>query len=420
MPLVKLALTDSTACAVINTTNTITQGASGTSCKFPDIGEDWGIVQKIDVKSKLKVKSEVDTDKRIKSRMSDVQLEKLFRIGNRVSIVDVTKSEWVGEIISRFWVTQDRTLYIQHRGTTNTGRNFLMPYGILLDRIMGAKEIFTTIKQTKFSNWMNYWIKFLIPHLTEYYVVNGAMAEAESKYNKYCNSPYYINAYTKYERRKEGLEDLLDNFYILYLSMASAGESRNWTESFIEYHEIEKIHKELALDIIGRGCRGIRYRVWEEVFDRWGTIWNQEDKISMLKALERVFTGFRWRKGYGGVKWAEAVTLVIDRLTNKISKPVFVDTAVNLTHNSNNIIDKLLWVPHCVKHYKWLLNTKAEATDALNLLRRVSVLARGKHALKEAGEYNIPWGQYRDFITFKGGKIVKEKEKTKISEKGEG
>jgi len=352
--------------------------------------------------------------------MSETQLEKLFRIGNKVAIVDTVESKWVGEIVSRFWVTQDKTLFIQNKGITNTGGGFTMPYGVLLNHITDAKEIFTTIKQTEFSNWINYWIKFLIPHLTEYYVVNGAMAEAESKYNKYCNSPYYVNAYTKYGRRKEELEDLLDNFYTLYLSMASAGESRNWPESFIEHYEIEKIHKELALDIIGKGCRGVRYTVWERVFDKWGTVWGLEDKISILRALERIFTEFKWRKSYGGIKWAGAVTLVIDRLTNRISKSVFVDTAVNLTHNSNSIIDKLLWAHHCVRHYKWLLNTKAEAPDALNLLRRVSVLARGKHALKEAGEYNIPWGQYKDFITFKGGKIVKEKKKAKISEKGEG
>lgn len=121
------------------------------------------------------------------------------------------------------------------------------------------------------------------------------------------------------QRQLNDLVDDTDRSFVDYIDMACGGELRH--------------HPRVG----GKHLNSNRAKSW--------IAWKSLREIRGVEALMDAFWLFNdfTSGGYGGPLWAGAAQLLHSRLTNKITKTVFVDQAFSLVHNGGVFLNKQHW-----------------------------------------------------------------------------
>jgi hypothetical protein len=166
-------------------------------------------------------------------------------------------------------------------------------------------------------------------------------------------SPY---AYTSHEdivrknedERFEELTNKLEEFFKTYIIISCAGEAR-YAWSMID-DGIKALPEWLPVREIIKN-NPARQGMWR--YAHW--LLSQRSCSEMAVDLVHIF-GLKWMtSAYGGAKWQSIAQHLMDYLSGKMSKMIFVDQAVSLCHNGNIFLDKLyidIYSTKCILDYK--------------------------------------------------------------------
>lgn len=114
------------------------------------------------------------------------------------------------------------------------------------------------------------------------------------------------------------------------------------------------------------------------------------DPNSFLPVLVNLYTDKGWRDGYGGPKWANIAE--IGTKYRKMPNTVFVDNAIDLSHNGGSMFNKrILFKQYAPYGYKHMLDQKRSMESILteDFLRKYSFPSSTKLFLKLAAKLGI-------------------------------
>lgn len=71
---------------------------------------------------------------------------------------------------------------------------------------------------------------------------------------------------------------------------------------------------------------------------------NIREAAKVTKYVHRFFTELKWVSSFGGPKWGNISSLLLDYLNGRLSDLFFVDSAFNLQHNGGSVFGKFDWM----------------------------------------------------------------------------
>ncbi len=90
--------------------------------------------------------------------------------------------------------------------------------------------------------------------------------------------------------------------------------------------------------LAGAGHGGDRSRVQQSMLQ---TLSRTPSRIvPFVQSAVNVFSSKGWSSGYGGRRWARICKTLLDYLTGKLSRVVFIDRVFDLRHNGGELFDK--------------------------------------------------------------------------------